>query len=118
MKNNFENFSWDYDPKKDPYHKRSFSSEKRRRVRTGGGDIETDFSVVIFFEQLEEALVGIVELATGPPIACYSSSIARTLLQEEHGLTEAYAKFALTKLIATDLGPNAPCFLDTSIIEK
>ena len=122
MKNNFENFSWDYDPKKDPYHKRSFSSEKRRWVRTeknmGGSDIETDFAVVIFFEQLEEALVGIVELAAGPPIACYSSSITRTLLQEEHGLSKAHAKFALTKLIATDLGPNAPCFLDTSIIEK
>ena len=109
MINNFENFSWDYNPQKDPYHKRSVTSDDYR---------ETGFAEVIFFHQLEEALVGIVELATGPPIACYSSSVARTLLQEEHGLTEADAKFALTQLISADLGPSAPCFLDTSIVEK
>tara|TARA_R100000654_G_scaffold6209_2_gene16478 strand:- start:2641 stop:2970 length:330 start_codon:yes stop_codon:yes gene_type:complete len=109
MIHNFDNFSWDYDPKKDPYHKRSLTPEDYRK---------TDFSEVIFFNQLEEALVGIVELATGPPIACYSSSIASTLLQEEHGLTEQDAKFALSQLIDADLGPSAPCFLDTSIVEK
>jgi hypothetical protein len=109
MINNFDNFSWDYNPQKDPYHKRSVTSDDYR---------ETGFAEVIFFHQLEPALVGIVELATGPPIACYSSSIASTLLQEEHGLTEEDAKFALTQLIDADLGPSAPCFLDTSIVEK
>ena len=109
MINNFENFSWDYDPEKDPYTKRAL---------TGGDYRETGFAEIIFFHQLEEALVGIVELASGPPIACYSSSVAKTLLQEEHGLTEQDAKFALSQLIDSDLGPNAPCFLDTSIVEK
>tara|TARA_B100001287_G_scaffold273314_1_gene276535 strand:- start:3061 stop:3390 length:330 start_codon:yes stop_codon:yes gene_type:complete len=109
MINNFDNFSWHYDPKKDPYNKRSLTPSNGK---------EQSFAEVIFFHQLEDALVGIVELANGPPVACYSSSIAKAILQEEHGLSEEDAGFALSQLIDCDLGPAAPCFLDTSIVEK
>lgn len=116
MINNFDNFSWDYDPKKDPYNKRSLTPLDIEASH--GDDGEAHYAEVIFFHQLEEALVGIVELANNPPVACYSSSIAKSLLQEQHGLSAADAKFALSQLIDADLGPQAPCFLDTSIVEK
>lgn len=116
MINNFDNFSWDYNPKKDPYAKRTQTPVD---IEISNADTEDAcYAEVIFFHQLEDALVGIVELANGPPVACYSSSIAKALLQEEHGLSPQDAQFALAQLMDTDLGPQAPCFLDTSIVEK
>lgn len=116
MINNFENFSWDYDPHEDPYAKRSQSPLD---IDASTEDIgRTSYAEVIFFHQLQDALVGIVEQANGPPVACYSSSISIEILQQQHGLTKKDAQFALTQLIDSDLGPQAPCFLDTSIVEK
>lgn len=116
MINNFDNFSWDYNPKKDHYAKRSLTPLDIEIYNAQSQ--ETSYAEVIFFNQLEEALVGIVEQAAGPPIACYSSAVAIAVLQEEHGLSKQDAKFALSQLIDADLGPSAPCFLDTSIVEK
>jgi len=117
MINNFDNFSWDYNAADDPYAKRSASS-----FPTGGGGSvgpkEPCYTEIVFFHQLEEALLGVVEHTLGPPVACYSRSIALAILQQEHGLTPEDARFALTQLIDCDLGPAAPCFLDTSIVEK
>jgi|TARA_R100000479_G_scaffold42555_1_gene19312 hypothetical protein len=115
MINNFENFSWDYDPKDDPYAKRMKTPLDIDAVK---GSEQTSYAEVIFFHQLEEALVGVVEHANGPPVACYSSAISIEILKQEHGLSKEDARFALAQLIDADLGPSAPCFLDTSIVEK
>lgn len=110
MINSFDSFSWDYNSNKDPYSGRSKTQPENL--------FDDAYSEIIFFGQLEEALVGVVEQLDRPPIACYSSSISLTILQNEHGLTEEDAKYALKKLIDTDLGEYAPCFLDTSIIKE
>jgi hypothetical protein len=114
MINNFENFSGDYNPKKDPYVKRYNVYDID--VSTKDFD-DTSYAEVVFFNQFEEALLGVVEYANGPPAACYSQSGAINILMEQHGLSEEDAHFAITKIIATDLGPSSPCFLDTSIVE-
>ena len=41
-----------------------------------------------------------------------------TILKSKHGLTEPQARLALEQLLITDIGPEAPCFLDTSIIDE
>tara|TARA_R100000664_G_scaffold34244_2_gene55671 strand:+ start:1515 stop:1859 length:345 start_codon:yes stop_codon:yes gene_type:complete len=114
MINNFENFSWDYNPSEDPYAKRAKSCS-----HIGGtGESNVRYEEVIFFNQLEDALMGVVEYSDRPPVACYSSSISLSILQNKHGLSEEDAQSALSQLIDSDLGPSAPCFLDTSIVEK
>jgi|TARA_R110002110_G_scaffold190000_1_gene398236 hypothetical protein len=110
MISNFEDFSWDYNPLKDPYVKRS------KDPCLSPSD-EASYAEVIFFNQLEEALVGVVEHAGNPPTACYSSSKSLAILQDIHGLTPDAARMALSQLIDADLGPSSPCFLDTSIVE-
>jgi hypothetical protein len=112
MINSFDSFSWDYNPNKDPYSNRSKSTPENIFDKEDG-----DYSEIIFFGQLEEALLGVVEQLDKPPIACYSSAVALSILKTEHGLTEEDAKFALKKLMDVDLGEFAPCFLDTSIVK-
>lgn len=113
MINNFDNFSWDYDPNKDPYNKRmtivGFDFETK-------GITDTAYDEVIFLNQLEDALLGVIEHSNGPPAACYSQSVSLQILKREHGLSDADAKFAIQELIKADLGPASPCFLDTSIV--
>ena len=114
MINNFENFSWEYDPTEDPYAKRS----KSDNLMGEDDECEVRYEDVMFFNQLEDALMGVVEHAKGPPVACYSSSISLSILQKKHGLSKSDAKIALSHLIESDLGPSSPCFIDTSIVEK
>ena len=115
MISNFEDFSWDYDPKADPYVQRSKSC-----VHPMGSNshFKPQYEEVIFYKQLEDALMGIVEHGDNPPVACYSSAVAIAILREHHGLSVADAKGALLQLMDADLGPSSPCFLDTSIVEK
>ena len=112
MISNFEDFSWDYNPQKDPYVKRSIDP-----YLTRGDPREPSYAEVIFFNQLEDALVGVVEHCDNPPTACYSSSKSLAILQDIHGLSPNAARLALSQLIDADLGPASPCFLDTSIVE-
>ena len=109
MKDNFEDFSWDYQPSKDPYAKRTNSP-----IQKGAGR----FAEVIFFGRLEDALLGIVEHAENPPIACYSSEAVVSIFQTTHGLSLEDAETALEQLINSNLGASSPCFLDTSIAEN
>jgi len=111
MINNFENFSWEYNPEEDPYVKRSnyIGHEDPREVR---------YEEVIFFNQLEHALIGVVDKPNEPPVACYSSAKSLRILQDEHGLCAEDARLALEQLMDTDFGPQAPQFIDTSIVEK
>jgi len=109
MKNNFEDFTWDYNPSSDPYAKRT-----QTPIQSGAGK----FREVIFFKQLEDALLGIVEHADRPPVACYSSEAVLSLFQNKHGLSLDASEIALEQLINSNLGPSAPCFLDTGIVEK
>ena len=111
MINNFESFSGDYDPQKDPYKERSTSDAL---------DIFEDqnFDEVIFFQQFEEALLGILQKPDGTPSACYSQNGSINILINEHGLSEEDALYAIQRLLKYDLGPSGPCFLDTSIVEK
>lgn len=109
MKNNFEDFSWDYNPSKDPYAKRT-----QTPIQKGAGR----FAEVIFFGRLEDALLGIVEHSEHPPVACYSSEAVLSIFQNKHGLSLADAETALEQLINSNLGPSSPCFLDTGIAEK
>lgn len=104
----FKDFSWDYDPRQDPYAKRAkgFDEELIKR-----------HTEVIFFGQLKEALVGVVEHAERPPIACYSIDMVLNIFKEKHGLGDDEAQVALDQLINSDLGPSSPCFLDSSIVE-
>ena len=116
MINDFNNFSGEYDPKKDLYRDRSKSKmdlEFSKEPITSGC-----FAEVIFFSMFESALLGVVEHANGDPAACYSQSVALEILKEEQGLSEEDARLSINQLIETDLGPSSPCFLDTSIIEK
>lgn len=113
MINSFDSFSWDYSPNKDPYSNRSKSTSENLF-----DEVDDDYSEIIFFGQLEDALLGVVEQMDKPPIACYSSAMSITILKTEHGLTEEDAKFALKKLMDVDLGEFAPCFLDTSIVKE
>jgi hypothetical protein len=112
MINNFEDFSGHYNPMKDPYKKRSSNS------LDFGFTTDESYAEVMFFQQFEDALLGIIERHDGPPCACYSQSGAITILIEEHGLSNEDAHYAITRLLETDLGPSAPCFLDTSIVER
>tara|TARA_R100001440_G_scaffold24346_6_gene39721 strand:+ start:4916 stop:5263 length:348 start_codon:yes stop_codon:yes gene_type:complete len=115
MINNFDNFSWDYNEHEDPYAKRSHNYFS---IVDGNVENSDCYAEIVFFNQLEEALLGIVEKAKGPPVACYSSSIAISILQKEHGLSKKDARFALSQIMESDLGPSSPCFLDTSIVEN
>jgi len=110
MIHNFDNFSWDYNPEEDPYIKRSISFD--------GDPREVRYAEVIFFNQLEHALIGIVDKPNDPPVACYSSAKSLRILQDEHGLSAEDARLALEQLMDTDFGPQAPQFIDTSIVEK
>lgn len=109
MINNFENFSWEYNPEEDPYVKRQLTPKNTKPVR---------YEEIMFFNQLQDALVGVVEKPDGPPVACYDSLKSLAILQDEHGLDEEDARLALNQLMDTDLGPTAPCFLDTTILEE
>lgn len=115
MINNFDSESFNYDPLDDPYATRQVGVE----LDLSGGD-ETDESTttLVLFAELKEALLGVVEHPQNPSIACYSSSMTIALLKKKHGLTEAQAGMALQELMRTDLGPDTPCFLDTSIIDE
>lgn len=116
MINDFNNYSGEYDPKKDPYHDRS---KTKKDFEFSNEPITRDcFAEVIFFSMFESALVGVIEHANGDPAACYSQSVVLEILKEEQGLSEEGARIAINQLIETDLGPSSPCFLDTSIIEK
>jgi len=108
MKDSFADFSWDYSPSEDPYSKRT-----QTPVQKGAGR----FAEVIFFARLEDALLGIVEHAENPPIACYSSETVISIFQNKHGLSLDDAETALDQLVNSNLGPSSPCFLDTSIAE-
>lgn len=109
MQNNFEDFTWDYNPSKDPYSKRT-----QTPIQKGAGK----FAEVIFFGRLEDALLGIVEHSENPPVACYSSDAVISIFQNKHGLSLEDAEIALDQLINSNLGPSSPCFLDTGIVEN
>ena len=111
MINNFEDFSGDYEPHKDPYKARAISDKL---------DVFEDqnFDEVIFFQHFEEALLGILNKPDGTPAACYSQTVSINILINEHGMSEEDALYAIQRLLKYDLGPSGPCFLDTSIVEK
>ena len=116
MINDFDNFSWDYNPDKDPYVKRA--SNIHSEPREGGEEMDVRYETIMFFEQLSEALVGVVERADGPAIACYDSLKSLKILESKHKLNAKDARTALNQLMLADFGPASPCFLDTTILKK
>lgn len=108
MINDFDNFSWDYNPDKDPYVKRA--------VHPDCDDARYDS--IMFFDRLSKALVGVVERLDGPAIACYDCLKSLKVLEDDHDLDPDEARTALNRLIMTDFGPATPCFLDTTILKK
>ena len=116
MINNFDSEGFNYDPLDDPYATRQVGV----KLDMGFDDDENDESTrtLVLFEELKEALLGVVEHPQHPSIACYSSSMTIALLKKKHGLTEEQAGMALQQLMQTDLGPDTPCFLDSSIIDE
>tara|TARA_R100001079_G_scaffold75487_1_gene40443 strand:- start:4450 stop:4797 length:348 start_codon:yes stop_codon:yes gene_type:complete len=115
MISNFESGGSGYDPLDDPYANRQVGVNLN--FEDDDGDDECTTKLVLFAE-IKEALLGIVEHPVNPAIACYSSSMTITLLKKKHGLTEEQANLALQELMRCNLGPNTPCFLDTSIIDE
>lgn len=115
MINDFDGQGLDYDPMDDPYAERQigFNCYDIKIDPKDGGKPK-----FILFSELKEALLGVVEHPSHPAVACYSSSMTISILKTKHGLTEPQAQLALEQLMDTDLGPESPCFLDTSIIEE
>ena len=112
MINDFDGAGIDYDPMDDPFAERQLS------FNCYGVVAEEEKPKLVLFSELKEALLGIVEHPSRPAIACYSSSMTLSILKNKHGLTESQAALALEQLMDTDLGPESPCFLDTSIIDE
>jgi len=115
MINDFDGVGIDYDPMDDPFAERQLSFNCYGAVdgKEKGGEPK-----LVLFSELKEALLGVVEHPSRPAIACYSSSMTLSILKKKHGLTELQAELALEQLRDTDLGPESPCFLDTSIIDE
>jgi|TARA_R110002051_G_scaffold51203_3_gene98295 hypothetical protein len=115
MVSDFGGLSFDYDPMDDPYAERQVGFKNWDIKIDPNGRVAPKY---ILFSELKEALLGIVEHPSHPAVACYSSSMTLAILKSKHGLTEPQARLALEQLLITDIGPEAPCFLDTSIIEE
>tara|TARA_R110002020_G_scaffold200177_6_gene402274 strand:+ start:401 stop:745 length:345 start_codon:yes stop_codon:yes gene_type:complete len=114
MINNFDSEGSNYDPLDDPYATRQVGVE----LDISGDENGETTTTLVLFAELKEALLGIVEHPQNPAIACYSSSMTLSILKSKHGLTDIQASLALAELMGTDLGPDTPCFLDTSIIDE
>jgi hypothetical protein len=115
MISDFDGLGFNYDPMDDPYAERQIGFDGYGVKINPNGRSAPKY---ILFSELKEALLGIVEHPSHPAVACYSSSMTISILKRKHGLTEPQAQLALEQLIITDIGPEAPCFLDTSIIEE
>lgn len=114
MISDFDGSGLNYDPMDDPYAERQmgfncYDIKLNPRNRSS--------PKFILFSELKEALLGVVEHPSHPAVACYSSSMTISILKTKHGLTGTQAQMALEQLMDTDLGPESPCFLDTSILE-
>jgi hypothetical protein len=104
-----------YNPSDDPYFYRqadptcyagfSEEAEKTKKDSVGG---------VMLFSELRDAYIGIVEHPRNPPVACYSIAGTKIILKEKHGLNKREVEMALDQLKSCDLGPNTPCFLDST----
>lgn len=114
MISDFDGLGFNYDPMDDPFAERQigFKYYDIKIEPDNGGKPK-----FILFSELREALLGVVEHPSHPAVACYSSSMTISILKKNHGLTNSQAQLALDQLLIMDLGPEAPCFLDTSIIE-
>tara|TARA_R100000664_G_C2759158_1_gene148671 strand:- start:4072 stop:4437 length:366 start_codon:yes stop_codon:yes gene_type:complete len=105
-----------YEPSDDPFFYRQldptcytgFSEEASSSKKKSG---------VLMFSELKDAYIGMVEHPRNPPVACYSVSGTKTILKEKHGLNDKEIKMALDQLKSCDLGPNTPCFLDSTDLE-
>tara|TARA_B100000003_G_C10835930_1_gene332923 strand:+ start:394 stop:771 length:378 start_codon:yes stop_codon:yes gene_type:complete len=109
-----------YEPSDDPYFYRqadptcwtAFSEKSDKPDKKGkkkGG--------VMLFSELKDAYIGVVEHPRNPPVACYSIAGTKIILKEKHGLNDKEIKMALDQLKSCDLGPNTPCFLDSTDLE-
>jgi|TARA_R100001530_G_scaffold20325_3_gene16968 hypothetical protein len=114
-----------YDPDADPFFFRQLSpttywgfSEKGGDRKKAGGKTQKGPEGVTLFAELQDAFIGVVEHVRNPPVACYSCSGTMAILKTQHGLNTAEAKLALSQLIACDLGPTTPCFLDSSPLQE
>tara|TARA_R100000808_G_C2130223_1_gene139569 strand:+ start:68 stop:436 length:369 start_codon:yes stop_codon:yes gene_type:complete len=106
-----------YEPSNDPYFYRqadptcwtAFSEEPENKKKKSG---------VMLFSELKDAYVGVIEHPRNPTVACYSLAGTRIILKEKHGLNEKEIEMALDQLKSCDLGPNTPCFLDSTTLEE
>ena len=104
-----------YEPTGDPYFYRQtdptcymgFSEEAEGGKKNSVGG-------VMLFSELKDAFIGIVEHPRNPPVACYSIAGTKIILKEKHGLNKRDVEMALDQLKSCDLGPNTPCFLDST----
>tara|TARA_A100001388_G_C28760496_1_gene497502 strand:- start:652 stop:1002 length:351 start_codon:yes stop_codon:yes gene_type:complete len=116
MISDFDGSGFDYDPMDDPFAERQLTFNC---YAVADDKEEEEYKPkLVLFSELKEALLGVVEHPSHPSVACYSSSMTLSILKSKHGLTEPQAKLALEQLMDTDLGPESPCFLDTSIIDE
>ena len=109
-----------YDPNNDPYIFRQENPvymEFTETKKYSAGKSTTGPKGVILYSELRDAFLGLVEHASKPPVACYSISGTLSILQTKHGLNSTEAELALDQLKSCNLGPETPCFLDSSSIE-
>lgn len=111
-----------YEPSEDPYFYRQldpttywgFSEEAKSKPPYTKGNGPKG---VMLFAELKDAFLGVVDHVQTPPRACYSVAGTIAVLKTKHGLNASEAKLALEQLKTCDLGPNTPCFLDSSSLE-
>ena len=112
-----------YEPSEDPYFYRQldpttywgFSEEVKNKPPYIKGKGPKG---AMLFAELQDAYLGVVEHVRNVPVACYSVVGTISILTTKHGLNAAEAKLALEQLKTCNLGPNTPCFLDSSPIQE
>jgi len=90
---------------------RTMSWGDRFSLNFEGDEDTSGYHSITLLEELSDAFLGVLHHPNGPPIACYSHSMAAAILAHNRKLSHSVACKFVDYLAAHAKGKSAPAFL-------